>query len=63
MNVFKLSQPYKDKQSGSGSTFFFIKEFPYLICSFFLLTSRSVVVPFSVKLSKTEGYNKAALIL
>ena len=39
MNVFKRSQLNKDKQ-GEEILFFFIKDFPYLISSFLLLTWR-----------------------
>ena len=42
MNVFKLCQLNKDKQSGTGDPFFFIKDSPYLISSLkiLLLTAR-----------------------
>ena len=47
MNVFKLSQLNKDKQSGTGNPFF-IKDSPYLISSLKILlltASQGVVVP------------------
>ena len=47
MNVFKLSQLNKDKQSGTGNPFF-IKDSAYLISSLKILlltASQGVVVP------------------